>query len=226
MNTNQEAMSYAAAGAAIGSIVPGVGTAIGAAVGGIVGSVVGGKKAKKAAKKAAAIQREREQNAQDATYLQMIRQARMARSGSLAASTAYGLSSSSLTSSALSSIGSQSQYSVQYTANDQRLVEKYNYYMRKAGKYAKAAQVSLATGQLLSTIAGTAGAFAGASAAATSAASAEAVPSIAGVMGPMDVSSIYNTTYASTLQSNLMNVGMWQNVASPIYQGINRYNQI
>jgi len=231
----------ATAGAIVGSyIMPGVGTLVGAAVGSAVGGIAGslgiGKSAKKAAKKATWIQQEREQNAEDAYYLQLIREARMARSGSLAASTSYGLATSSLASSALSSIGSQSQYSIQYTANDQRLVNLYNFYMKKAGKYAKAAQTTLATGQIASMAFGVAGAFAGAGAAAGSAVNAgttvgatEITPAMVEGFSsytPETINALYSSSYASALQSNLMNVGIWNAVASPIYQGINRYNQI
>lgn len=227
----------AAAGAAIGSVVPGVGTvvgaSIGAALGGIAGSIGLGKKAKKNAKRAQAVQREREQNAQQATYLQMIRQARMARSGSLAASTAYGLASSSLATSALSSIGSQSQYSVQYTANDQRLVELYNHYMKKAGSYAKSAQTTLAAGQLASMALGTYAAFAGAGAAAgtavgdtTTLGATEITEAMMTPQTAQSINALYSSTYASTLANNLGALGMWSVVSQPIFTGVSRYNQI
>lgn len=217
--------SGAATGAAIGSIIPGVGTLIGGAIGGVVGGIAGsiglGKKGKKKAKQARRIQQLREQNAQDATYLQMIRTARMARSGSLAASTVYGLASSSLATSALSSIGSQSQYSIQYTANDQRLVSLYNRYMKKAGDYAKAAQTTLAAGQLTGLALGTAGAFAGASAAAGS-----AFESVGG-MGPLTAaqSAQISTAYSEALSQGLTSVGLWGNVLQPVFSGISQYNQ-
>lgn len=231
----------AATGAVIGTMIaPGVGTLIGASIGSAVGGIAGslglGNKAKKYARKARKVQQEREQNQEDAYYLQLIREARMARSGSLAASVAYGLSSSSLATSALSSIGSQSQYSVQYTANDQRLVKLYNKYMKKAGSYAKAAQTTLATGQISSMAFGVGAAFASAGAAAGSAVNAgttvgatEITPAMVEGFAsytPEAINALYSSTYATTLQSNWMNLAMWQKVAQPIYQGVNRYNQI
>ena len=209
----------AATGAAIGSVIPGVGTLVGAAVGSAVGGIAGslglGNKAKKYARRARRVQRERESNAQEATFLQMIREARLARAGSLSATANYGISSSSLATSALSSIGSQSQYSVQYTANDQRLINLYNKYMKKAGSYAKAAKTTLATGQLASMAFGVGAAFA--SAGATAAAS------VVGETGPMLPST---TAYAEALSNNLLTASMWNSVASPIFSGVDRYNQI
>jgi len=236
---NAQGLGYVGAGAAIGSIIPGVGTAvgagIGAAIGGIAGSIGLGKKAKKSAKKARQVQQEREQNAQNATYLQMIRQARLARSGSLAASTAYGLASSSLATSALSSIGSQSQYSVQYTANDQRLVQLYNRYMKKAGDYAKAAQTTLAAGQLASLAiplgAGIIGAgMAGGSSAIAATAVGEAGPTL-----PTSSISTYLSGFGSGVgeyfssgaATDLLKTwGAASTFMQPIYTGISQYNQI
>lgn len=153
------AATGAAAGAAIGTaIAPGIGTAVGAGiglfVGATIGSITGGmgakKKAKKYAKLAQQVQREREQNALEDQYLQQIRQARMARSASLASAATYNLSSSSLTTAALSSIGSQSQYNIQYMAEDERLFELYTMYMQKAGKASDIYKNTMATGQTLS----------------------------------------------------------------------------
>ena len=210
----------AATGAAIGTMIaPGVGTLIGASVGSAVGGIAGslglGNKAKKYARRARRVQREREGNAQEATFLQMIREARLARAGSLSATANYGISSSSLATSALSSIGSQSQYSVQYTANDQRLINLYNKYMKKAGSYAKAAKTTLATGQLASMAFGVGAAF--------SSAGAAAAGSVVGETGPMLPSA---TAYAEALSNNLLQVSMWNSVASPIFSGVDRYNQI
>lgn len=129
------AIAGGAQGAAIGAKMGG---GWGALIGGIVGTgvgLVGGTyqaKSSSYSKKAQAIQREREANEVEARYLQMIRQGRIARSSSLAASTSAGLSTSSLSTSALSSIGSQLGYNIQYLANDRRLQDLYNYYMRKA----------------------------------------------------------------------------------------------
>lgn len=126
----------AAQGAAAGSVFGGWGAAIGGVIGGI-GGFFGGSKAKKAKKymkKANAVQKEREQNAVEAQYLQMLREARMQRAGSLAASTNLGISTSSLSTSALSSIGSQAQYNVQFLGEDRRLFSLYAKYMEKAGQ--------------------------------------------------------------------------------------------
>lgn len=216
----------AAAGAAIGTaIAPGVGTLIGGAIGGVVGGIAGsiglGKKGKKKAKQARRIQQEREQNAQNATYLQMIRNARLNRAGSLAASTAYGLSSSSLATSALSSIGSQSQYSVQYTANDQRLVGLYNRYMKKAGDYAKAAQTTLAAGQMTGLVLGAAGIAAGAGTAAVAEAAA------AGPMNAATESAVFWQGFGGAFTSGAMNPLVYASqVSQPIFTGISNYNQI
>lgn len=233
---NAQGLGYIGAGAAIGSIIPGVGTAvgagIGAAIGGIAGSIGLGNKAKKRAKKARQVQQEREQNAQNATYLQMIRQARLARSGSLAASTAYGLASSSLATSALSSIGSQSQYSVQYTANDQRLVQLYNRYMKKAGDYAKAAQTTLAAGQLASLAiplgAGTIEAgMAGGTAAIGEMTGAEVAAN--GTTGAYlsGFGSGVGEYFSSGAATELLKTwGAASTFMQPIYTGISQYNQI
>lgn len=225
-----------AAGAAIGSIIPGVGTVIGAGIGAMVGGLAGslgiGKKAKKNAKRARAIQIKREQNAQDAQYLAMVRRARMARSGSLAASTAYGLASSSLASSALSSIGSQSQYSIQYTANDQRLLQAYNRYVKKASDLSKSAQLTMQTGQLVGTAAFAYAAFAGASTAATAAANdAMAGESTLGVITPNAVqvdgwTTAYNSAFSKSLLSNLYTANTLSSITGSFAQSVNSYNQI
>lgn len=218
-NANTKGQGYVAAGTTIGSVIGSyfgpagtwLGGSLGAAVGGIVGSLDIGGSAKRSAKKARTVQQERENNAQQAAYLQMIRQARLARSGSLAASASYGLSTSSLATSALSSIGAQSQYSVQYTANDQRLLQLYNKYIKKAGDYAKAAQTTLATGQFVSLAMGVGGAFAGATTATT--ATNEAGKSV--------------TTYSlnqKALESGLDQVALMNNLMQPFYTGINQYN--
>lgn len=218
-----------AAGAAAGAAMtswsgPGaiIGAAVGAVVGGIGGAIGLGNKAKKAAKRARAIQQERERNAEGAQYLAMIRQARLARAGSLAASTTYGIATSSLATSALSSIGSQSQYSVQFTANDERLLELYKKYAKKAGTYSKAAQTTLTTGQVVGTVLGTVGAFAGAAGAASSA--AESLGSI-GPYLPYQQAMI-DSAYSSALQSGLFQTSLMTQVSSPIVQGVSQYNQI
>lgn len=226
MNSQQEASLYAVGGAALGSIFGPAGTAIGGYVGGLAGSLVSGKKAKKYMKRAAKVQQEREQNAQDAQYLAMVREARMARAGSLAASASYGIDTSSLATSALSSIGSQSQYSVQFTANDQRLVKKYNYYMKKAGQKAKAAQTAMAVGQLIGVSAGVYGAYSGAAAAAET-----SVDTTFGT-GPFTptqqawVDSYYNRSFNDAFQSGLSNVSMLNKFMSPIYSGMSQYNRL
>lgn len=135
-----------ATGAAAGSVFGPWGAAVGGVVGGVMG-LFGSKKAKKAAKyqkKAQEVQVEREQNAVDAQYLQMLREARMNRAGSLQASINSGIETSSLSTSALSSIGSQAQYNVQYLANDRRLFDLYSQYMQKAGKAVDSYQNTIA----------------------------------------------------------------------------------
>ena len=241
----------AATGAAIGAALtswsgPGalIGASVGSAIGGIAGSIGIGNKAKKYAKKARRVQQERERNAQDAAYLQLIREARFARSGSLAASTTYGLATSSLATSALSSIGSQSHYSVQYTANDQRLVQLYNRYMKKAGGYAKAAQTTLATGQLASLAFGiggvASGAFAGAASQPVGTVTAEQMlegttvgaTEITPAMGlvydlPTASSQILSSAQAGASNLNgLLALNLWTSFMDPIYKGVNQYNQI
>lgn len=153
--------SGAAAGAYAGSLVmPGIGTAIGAAVGAAVGAIssavgYGHYKAAKAKKKmykayynaAQATLQEREQNAQYDNYVNMVRQARIARAGTATGITTAGLETSSLGTSALSSIGSQSQYSMQYTANDQRLIKQYEEYMTRAKSAAIKYQSNLSVAQ-------------------------------------------------------------------------------
>lgn len=153
--------SGAAAGAYAGSLVmPGIGTAIGAAVGAAVGAIssavgYGHYKAAKAKKKmykayynaAQATLQEREQNAQFDQYLNMIRQARIARAGTATGVTTAGLETSSLSTSALSSIGAQSQYSMQYTANDQRLIKQYEEYMTRAKSAAAKYQANMSVAQ-------------------------------------------------------------------------------
>lgn len=231
--SNRKGGSYVGAGAATGALIgtyvfPAVGTMVGAGVGAILGGIAGsldiGHSAKSQAKKARRIAMEREQNAQDAAYLQMIRQARIARAGSLAASTNYGISSSSLATSALSSIGSQSQYSVQYTANDQRLLSLYNRYMKKAGDYAKSAQTTLATGQLVGTMFMVGGAFAGASSASSGVASELAKQGI--VEGSTAMATAQSTAYSAALKTGLENAVLMNQITSPIVTGVNQYNQI
>lgn len=226
----------AAAGAAIGSFIPGVGTAIGAGVGAMVGGLAGsfgiGRKAKKNAKRARVIQMEREQNAQDAQYLAMVRRARMARSGSLAASTAYGLASSSLASSALSSIGSQSQYSIQYTANDQRLLQAYNRYVKKASDLSRSAQLTMQVGQLAGTAAFAYGAYSSAATEATAVANeALAGDSTLGVITPNAAqvdgwTAAYNRAFSHSLLSNLYTANTLTNLTGSFAQAMNSYNQI
>lgn len=166
--------STAAAGAAIGTmIVPGIGTAIGGAIGSLVGGIASAfhssNKAEKYQKKAESVQRQREANVQADKYLQMIREARITRATSLASGTYAGMTTGSVLSDALSSIGSQSMYTVQFSANDERLVELYNRYMKKAGAYANAASNTMSAAKLTASAIGTiymaAGSLAGAAAA-------------------------------------------------------------
>ena len=146
-----------AAGLATGP-VGWAGLAIGAGVGLLTGSGLGflsGSKARKAnkyAKKAAAIQLERERNATDATLLQQIRQGRMTREASAAAIATSGIETSSLATSALSSVGSQTGYNLQYLANDRRLYELYANYMRKASKATQSYQQLVALSGSISSV--------------------------------------------------------------------------
>lgn len=144
------AATGAATGAAIGSVVPGIGTAVGAAVGAVVGAVYGGiaggfsggkaKKAKKYAKMAAAVKREREENAIYDQYLQYIRNVRVARSEALLGAVASNAVGSSASQGGLAGIGSQAAYTIQYTAEDKRLNDLYNAYLKLANKNAKKAE--------------------------------------------------------------------------------------
>jgi len=151
------AVQGAVAGGTIGSVAGPWGTAIGAAVGGVIGGVsglAGGRKARKSKKYsrlASNIQSEREANAVADQYRQMLRTARVARAGSMSASIASGITTSSLATSALSSIGSQAQYNVQYLAEDRRLYSIYKRYMEKAGQLANDYQNTMTTIDLAST---------------------------------------------------------------------------
>lgn len=134
------AVGYGAAGGfAQGAAAGSVFGPWGSAIGGVIGAGMGimgahdAKKSKQYQQQAQAIQMQREQNAVEAKYLQMLREARMNRAGSLQASINSGIATSSLSTSALSSIGSQAQYNVQYLANDRRLFQLYSMYMQKAG---------------------------------------------------------------------------------------------
>ena len=126
----------------VGWAMLGIGAGLGAISGAFGGSKA--KKSKKYAKKAAAIQQQREQNAVEAQYLQMIRQGRATRAASQAGAAYAGIATSSLSTSALSSIGSQLGYNIEYLAEDRRLYSLYSNYMKKAGKAAQAYQTTLA----------------------------------------------------------------------------------
>lgn len=148
------ALSGVTSGAAAGATFGPWGAAIGAVVGGAMGIAAGNKanKAKKNLQRATAVQTEREQNAVEAQYRQLLREARIGRAGSLSASVASGISTSSLTTSALSSIGSQGVYNVNYLAEDRRLYSLYRRYMEKAGQQVNDYQALLATTELLPAI--------------------------------------------------------------------------
>lgn len=211
-------------GGTAGFVTGGVpGAIIGGTVGAITGGIVGSKarKAKKYARKAVKVQQERESNAQDAQYLAMVRQARLARAGSLAASASYGIDTSSLATSALSSIGSQSQYSIQYTANDQRLLERYKYYMKKAGQRAKQSQTILAGLQLVSSLVAVGGSLNNAGTAAEQ--TAESFGSIGPYMPYQQ--SLIDQSYANALQSGLQQTALMNSVLAPINQGLSTYYQ-
>lgn len=154
-------LSGATAGAATGATVGAAGGPFGAGLGALVGGAIGAigglfgskkaKKAKKYLKKASAIQSQREANSVADQYRQMLRTARVARAGSLAASLSSGIETSSLSTSALSSIGSQAQYNVQFLAEDRRLFSIYKRYMEKAGQLANDYQNIMSGIQLFST---------------------------------------------------------------------------
>lgn len=127
----------------VGFMVGGpAGAIVGGIAGGIAGGIVGGKarKARKFARKAAKIQQQREANAAEAQFLQYIREGRMTRASSLAASEVYGINTSSLSTSALSSVGSQLGYNIQFLGEDRRLYQKYKKYMSLAGRATQAYQ--------------------------------------------------------------------------------------
>lgn len=142
----------------VGWGILGAGAAIGAITGGFGGSKA--RRSKKYAKKAAAIQMQRESNAAEATMLQQIREGRITRAYSTASADALGISSSSLSTSSLSSIGSQTGYNLQYLANDRRLYSLYSAYMSKAGKAAQAYQTMLSLQGAASNLAMSIGSFA------------------------------------------------------------------
>lgn len=158
LTTGTGALEGATAGASIGSVGGPIGSAIGGVVGGVLGGLgglFGGKKAKKArkyAKMASNIQSQREANMVADQYRQMLRTARVARAGSMAASISSGIETSSLSTSALSSIGSQAQYNVQFLAEDRRLYSIYKQYMEKAGKAANAFQNTMTGISLLGNV--------------------------------------------------------------------------
>lgn len=137
----------ATSGAIQGAVVGGmIGGPAGAVAGGIIGGIsggIGGSKARKArrfARKAAKIQQQRESNAAEAQFLQYIREGRITRASSLAASEALGINTSSLSTSSLSSIGSQLGYNIQFLGEDRRLYQKYKKYMSLAGRAAQSYQ--------------------------------------------------------------------------------------
>lgn len=125
-----------AQGAAAGSVFGPWGAAVGGVIGGLFGKKASdaAEEAKMYRQNAMTVQTHREQNAVEAQYLQMLREARTTRAGSLQASVTSGLTSSSLSTSALSSIGSQAQYNVQYLAEDRRLFKQYSNYLERAGE--------------------------------------------------------------------------------------------
>ena len=132
----------------------------------VLGGITGGfgdskaRKSKKYAKKAAAIQMQRESNAAEATMLQYIREGRITRAYSASSADTLGISSSSLSTSSLSSVGSQTGYNLQYLANDRRLYILYSVYMSKARKAAQAYQTTLSLQGAASSLATSIGSFA------------------------------------------------------------------
>lgn len=127
-------LSGVASGAAAGSTFGPWGTVIGGVVGGLFGKKNDkqAEQAKMYQQLAYGVQQQREGNAVQEQYLQQIRTARTARAGSLASGISAGISTSSLQTSALSSIGSQSTHNIQFLANDRRLFQLYSQYMQAA----------------------------------------------------------------------------------------------
>ena len=158
-DAGMSAVTGASTGAAIGTeIMPGWGTAIGAVIGGIAGGVMGAfrgsakRKAKRYQRLAAQIQQQRENNKDYATFLQMIRQQRLARAATIAESVARGVETSSAARGAVSGQQAQTAYSINYLAEDRRLQELYLGYMRRAGKATSIADdISALWGTVLST---------------------------------------------------------------------------
>ena len=134
------AASGAATGAAAGSLGGPIGAIIGGVIGGTLGAVSGAfrgnkqRKAKRYQKKAAAIQQQREANQDYNTFLQLIRQQRIARAASLAEAVATGTERTSKTAGTVSGQQSQTAYSINYLAEDRRLQSLYASYLRAAGK--------------------------------------------------------------------------------------------
>jgi gas vesicle protein len=141
------AASGATAGATLGTaIMPGWGTAIGAAIGAVVGGIAGAfsgsskKKAKRYQKLAAKVQQEREANRDYEQFLQMIRQQRIARATTMSQAVSLGIEESTALQGAVSGQQSQTAHGINYLAEDRRLQELYNSYMKSAGKAASIAQ--------------------------------------------------------------------------------------
>lgn len=141
------ALSGGITGASAGFSVGGpVGAIIGGAIGIIGGGILGGRsgsekaKAKRYQLLAAQVQQQREANKDYNSFLQMIRQQRIARAATLSTSVASGTEMTSKTAGAVSGQQAQTAYSIQYLAEDRRLQTLYDNYMRKAGRAASTAQ--------------------------------------------------------------------------------------
>ena len=141
------AVSGAATGASAGASVGGpVGAIIGGIVGAIGGGILGGlsgsnkAKAKAYQRLAQRVQQQREANKDYNTFLQMIRQQRLARASTLAEAVATGTEMTSKTAGTVSGQQAQTAYGIQYLAEDRRLQSIYESYMRSAGKKASLAQ--------------------------------------------------------------------------------------
>lgn len=149
---------YGAKGGAMSALSGGISGAIaGAEVGGAIGAVIGGAigaiggvvfgfksgaakaRARRYQRLAEKVQQQREANKDYNTFLQLIRQQRIARASTLSQSVATGTEMSSKTAGAISGQQSQTAYGVQYLAEDRRLQTLYANYMKRAGKAASIA---------------------------------------------------------------------------------------
>lgn len=109
--------------------------AIGVSAASLAGGIRSNRKARRAAKKAAQISNLQAAARLRDTQINQLRQSRIARAESLAAAVASGSESSSASEGALSSIGSQTAYNVNYTAQDAYYQNMIDRYTRTSNKY-------------------------------------------------------------------------------------------